>query len=85
MGGDLNAKSPLWNSLVSDRRGQYWEEWIAALNLVVLNEGHTRTFVRGMSASFIDVTISSQRTARKIGSWRVVEEENLSLHRYIMY
>lgn len=52
--GDFNCKSQLWGSQTTDRRGEYWAEWVAELDLVVNNEGNAPTFVRGNSHSFID-------------------------------
>lgn len=42
-------------SPIVDERGRYWTEWLATLNMVVLNTGAIPTFARGLSES-IDVT-----------------------------
>ena len=44
--GDINAKSPMWESPIIDAKGELWNEWIAALNLVPHNTGGKPTFVR---------------------------------------
>mgnify|MGYP000164383016 FL=1 len=83
--GDINAKSPMWESPIIDAKGELWNEWIAALNLVPHNTGGKPTFVRGHTESYIDVTISTQRLAKQIIHWQVLEEENLTQHRFIYY
>ncbi|KAK9729431.1 Endonuclease-reverse transcriptase [Popillia japonica] len=83
--GDINAKSFLWQSPVSDKRGEYWAEWVAALDLVVHNTGEVATFARGTTESFIDVTLSTQKMSTRIINWKVMEEENMTDHRYIYY
>lgn len=83
--GDLNAKSPLWNSKTKDKRGEYIEEWVATLDIVAMNGGNSPTFVRGESESYIDVTFSTQSLATKVHNWRVLEEESMSLHKYIAF
>lgn len=83
--GDLNAKSPLWESPVNDKRGEYWAEWIAALELVVHNAGGMPTFVRGNTESYIDVTLSTQKISTRVANWKILEEESLTEHRLIYY
>lgn len=83
--GDINSKSVQWGSPTNDRRGDYWEEWMSALDLVVHNSGGVPTFVRGDSESFIDVTCSTQKIAKKIVGWKVLTVENLTHHRYIVF
>ncbi|XP_074041466.1 uncharacterized protein [Leptinotarsa decemlineata] len=83
--GDFNAKSPSWNSPITDARGTYMDEALQALDMVVLNEGSTPTFTRGATASYIDVTFATQKTSRLVHSWRVSTGESLSLHRHIFY
>ncbi|KAK9730435.1 Endonuclease-reverse transcriptase [Popillia japonica] len=83
--GDINAKSHLWESPISDRKGEHWADWIAALDLVVHNNGGAPTFVRGRTESYIDVTLSTRKISPRITNWKVMEEENLTEHRYICY
>lgn len=83
--GDINAKSPMWGSPIMDKRGRYWAEWAESLDMVAQNHGNTPTFVRGNSASHIDVTFATEALAAKVSKWRVLQLENLSLHRYIRF
>lgn len=83
--GDINSKSPEWGSPIRDNRGDYWTEWLAELNMVVNNTGDTPTFVRDGSISYIDVTCSSQKIAKKITNWQVLEGEVMTYHQYILF
>lgn len=83
--GDLNAKSEAWGAPAMDSRGELVSEWIAALDLSVINDGTVPTFVRGQSSSHLDVTLSTRDLQCKIINWRVLLEESLSLHRYIAF
>ncbi|XP_018578181.1 uncharacterized protein LOC108916417 [Anoplophora glabripennis] len=83
--GDFNGKSPLWGGEREDRRGIRLAEWLFQMNLRILNEGKAPTFERGDSRSHIDITACTERLVAKIGKWRVMEEETLSLHKYIYF
>jgi hypothetical protein len=81
--GDFNAKSHLWGSPIEDERGAIIVEWLAAEDLVVMNEGGVPTFERGGSSSFIDITMANGVMSRRIQKWTVTAEENLSDHKNI--
>nr|CAI5840120.1 unnamed protein product [Callosobruchus analis] len=76
--GDLNAKAVDWGSPVTDRRGAALCEWLAASNMVVVNDGLQPTFCRHNSCSFIDVTFATQSISRQIQKWQVLETESMS-------
>ncbi|KAK9882605.1 hypothetical protein WA026_022234 [Henosepilachna vigintioctopunctata] len=61
--GDLNAKSASWESPIKDRRGAYVEEWMTQTSAASII-GKSPTFVRGSSASHIDVTLVSENFLR---------------------
>lgn len=83
--GDFNAKSPQWGMDYTDARGSKMTEWIAANNLIVLNEGNTPTFVNRNYGSILDITLSTEKIRPFITGWKVLEEESLSDHKYIMF
>jgi len=83
--GDFNSKSPEWGGETLDNRGQLLTDWAASCNLYSLNTGDRPTFERGDYGSFLDVTFGSERTASRLRSWEVLDEESLSDHRYIMF
>lgn len=83
IGGDFNAKSPMWGSLRTDSRGAIVTEWIAQENLTVLNWGGIPTFRRRDQESQIDLTLCTGALGSKI-NWQVLEEEETgSDHQYI--
>lgn len=83
--GDLNTKSVLWGSPVTDSRGNYLMEWISSLDLVVVNRGLAPTFVRGNSKSYIDVTLASPKLGGAIEKWEVLEGEFMTYHQHIRF
>lgn len=83
--GDFNTKSPLWGSPREDTKGKMLAEWVCSKNLVVANVGEAPTFERGNSRSHIDVTMTTELISNSIHDCIVLEEETLSLHRYIFF
>ncbi|KAJ8949936.1 hypothetical protein NQ314_008098 [Rhamnusium bicolor] len=83
--GDLNAKSITWSSPLTDNRRKYIEEWVAELDLVIINSGDVPTFERGSSRSFIDVTEATAKLAKKIKGWKVLLGEALTYHHHILF
>ena len=84
IGGDFNAKSPTWGGTTVDNRGTALEEWAASHQLICLNHGDTPTYNRGSYGSFIDVTFCNSRALRQSPRWRILEQESLSDHRYLL-
>lgn len=85
VGGDFNAKSYLWGSPIEDKRGQILAEWLAEEDLIVLNQGNAPTFRRREYQSYIDVTFCTQKIAKQVINWKVLEEESLSFHQHIVF
>lgn len=81
--GDFNSKSGAWDSPIEDTRGARLADLMASMDLIACNQGGLPTFVRGNSGTYIDVTFVDSRRTHKVGNWAVLEEESLSLHRYI--
>nr|CAI5860539.1 unnamed protein product [Callosobruchus analis] len=82
---DLNVKSLQWGSPTADKRGLYLSDWIAESELVVHNTGNTPTFSRGLTQSYIDLTIYTSNLAKDIAKWEVLNEESLSDHHFIYF
>lgn len=83
MGGDLNARAKTW-----DKKYNTWgyllEEWAAANEFVVMNDGKTETCVRAQGSSMVDVTLETEAVMKIFKSWKVDgNTESLSDHRYI--
>ena len=89
--GDFNAKSTLWGSDFSDRRGKFIENMLDESDLVVLNNGSpTRFGYHGFS--HIDISFASPDISNRV-SWEVLDNSmgsdhqiiSLSLDSYITY
>ncbi|KAI5717436.1 hypothetical protein M8J77_005918 [Diaphorina citri] len=85
IGGDFNSKSSLWGSPFDCQRGIMLAEWMAELELEVLNDGLKPTFIRNNSSSFIDITMCSSNTFEHVTHWEVLDDECLSPHQFIMF
>jgi len=84
IGGDLNAKSSLWNPSVTDRRGALLERFAASYDLRLLNQSGVFTCVRPQGRSVIDLTWVTPNFMSSIQNWSVREDlESLSDHLYI--
>ncbi|XP_057666046.1 uncharacterized protein LOC130899891 [Diorhabda carinulata] len=78
--GDVNAKSSQWGSPINDERGDLWDDWMAQMNIIAINNKKP-TFVRGTSRSHIDVTLASEGSSRKIANW----DQIFTHHKFITY
>jgi len=83
--GDFNSKSPEWGSPFEDRRGRALADLLASLGLMLCNEGNKPTFVRGASEFHLGLTLATQAVVGNIPGWTILDEESLSLHKYIMF
>lgn len=81
--GDLNAKAYAWDPQREDEKGKIVTEWMAEMELNPANEAGVATFARADQTSILDITLHDVRT--KVTNWRVVDEENLSDHKTIMF
>lgn len=85
IGGDLNARHPLWGDNVEDSRGTQVVDFLEASNLHCVNDpGSPPTFLRRDRASWIDVTVASSDLFGRILDWRVVDD-GLEDHRSIQF
>lgn len=82
--GDFNAHSHSWGSRKETSRGKLVNEWVAALDLTIINKGNTSTCIRRQGESIVDLTIVSAEIINKIQEWNVIEQETLSDHKYIV-
>lgn len=83
--GDFNAWALEWGSQRTDRRGQTLLEALAPLNLVLLNDGASPTYIKGEATSIIDISFVSDRLAKCETDWRVTDICTQSDHRAIMW
>lgn len=83
--GDFNAKNQAWSSTINDAKGDLLLDMIQSLGLTVCNQGNAPTRVKNGYSSHIDITLISDKIARKIKKWRILDEETLSDHKYITF
>lgn len=73
MGGDFNAKSPLWLSNAStETKDKELEDFISSSSLIALNDVDSPTY-DGLYSS-PDVTLTSVRLIRYCENWHKVED-----------
>ncbi|CAB0031184.1 unnamed protein product [Trichogramma brassicae] len=90
--GDFNAWSTEWGSSETKPRGVALLDALSALNVVLLNTGHTPTFTGPQGSSIIDLSFASDSLTPRVAGWQVEREVftnsdhraitfNLSAHR----
>lgn len=86
IGGDFNARSRLWWSDRTDRRGEKVEEMAETCELDILNKWSRWTTFQNTQggSSNIDVSLVTKDVARTVENWEIVEE-TLSDHRLIKF
>jgi len=83
--GDFNSKSRAWGSRSTDIRGERLERWMSSNDFRLINEGSTPTCVRPQGSSTVDLTWATAAALRDVDSWKVLEEETYSDHKYIQF
>ncbi|XP_018361217.1 PREDICTED: uncharacterized protein LOC108759967 [Trachymyrmex cornetzi] len=82
--GDFNARAYAWDRGGRNRRGDLLLEWLASVDLQVMNEGEEPTCLHPRGSSRVDLTLASRSAARSTTGWRVAGEiESLSDHLYV--
>ncbi|KAJ8913788.1 hypothetical protein NQ315_002694 [Exocentrus adspersus] len=82
--GDFNARAESWGDNLTDTRGARFEDWMADNSLIIHNNGTEPTCVRPQGTSRVDLTISSDDIAHRIGKWEILQTPTLSDHRVIL-
>lgn len=86
IGGDFNAKSEMWNSEHTNRRGETTKEWSAMHDLRIINSGSVPTCVHTQGTSIVDLTWATPDILNKIFGWEVLENNiSYSDHSYIRF
>lgn len=87
LAADVNAKSEMWHSSVTDESGDEVSQYILANDLYVMNvEGQLPTYrspAHGTESN-IDVTLTNSHAERLIHNWCVTEDSS-SDHRLIVF
>ncbi|XP_011313631.1 uncharacterized protein, partial [Fopius arisanus] len=85
VGCDANAQNVVWGSEHNNARGISLLEYMADVDLEVLNRGSRPTFVTSRCQCVIDITLCDRRLAPRCVDWRVDREDTLSDHRRIKF
>ncbi|XP_029172845.1 uncharacterized protein LOC114941855 [Nylanderia fulva] len=84
--GDFNAKSHLWGSKTTDKRGRLIDLLASSNGLSLVNIGDLPTCIRPQGSSVIDLTWASHDMLSNICDWKVRNDmESLSDHVYITF
>ncbi|CAB0037466.1 unnamed protein product [Trichogramma brassicae] len=84
--GDFNAWSTEWGSSETKPRGVALLDALSALDVVLLNTGHTPTFTGPQGSSIIDLSFASDSLTPRVAGWRVDREVFMnSDHRAITF
>jgi endonuclease/exonuclease/phosphatase (EEP) superfamily protein YafD len=85
IGGDFNAKSSVWGSARTDKRGQLLSEMMSSFSLITMNFGYTPTYQRANSKSIIDITFERVSQSVQIVDWKVLDTFLASDHKHITF
>ncbi|CAB0041842.1 unnamed protein product [Trichogramma brassicae] len=69
--GDFNAWSTEWGSSETKPRGVILLDALSALDVELLNTGHTPTFTGPQGSSIIDLSFASDSLTPRVAGWRV--------------
>lgn len=84
VGGDFNAKSPMWGSPSYSSSGRIVEDWAAELELCLLNEGNAPTCIRPQGVLIIDISWCTKDMRTRVSEWGIrMGVETLSDHVWI--
>lgn len=82
--GDINSKSQQWGAPLADTKGEYWADCMAETDVDICNDG-TPTFIKGDSASHIDITCATSNILQKVSNWHTLDDEIASYHKPILF
>lgn len=87
---DCNAKNERWGSKSNNVRGEKLMDWIKEVDLMLLNNGTTPTFVPDplepdKRFSSIDITLATPMIAKLLNNWEVLTDNSYSDHRWIQF
>lgn len=81
--GNLNTKSVVWGGELTDNRGERTLDMVIHYGMEIINDRRELpTFETTNGRSWIDLTLPSDNNI--ISNWQVIDEENLTDHRYIV-
>ena len=85
LGGDVNARSRVYSSNITDSRGRKLEELFLRNNLSFLNRGNIPTCSASIRGSVIDITGITNTMEDVVRDWKVSDKETHSDHNLIEF
>ena len=85
IGSDTNSHSVLWGCRYTDTRGEEYEDFIARLDLCVLNQGSLPTFQTSNRQSIINVSLVHSDLYDLAFGWEVSPSDFLSDHKCLQF
>lgn len=83
--GDFNSWAIDWGSKFTNARGKALLEAMTTLDVVLLNNGDTPTYIKGEASSIVDLTFVSSSLTRGSHSWEVMNTYTASDHSAILW
>ncbi len=83
VGSDANSKNKLWNSAMTDSKGQDLEEYIVSHGLTIANKNLSELDYVPPKTSFVDLTLVGNSVM--VQRWMFLSFESFSDHPYIYF
>lgn len=83
--GDFNAKSTVWGSRRTDKRGEVMLEFCNRCQLTPLRSQGDRTFERNGYYSLIDIALCCKKFIKQLDESKILEDYTGSDHRYVSH
>lgn len=85
IGGDFNAKSPMWGSRLCDKRGASLMCWTGKNNIITVRSEGKATFHRNGRSSLIDIMMCNQASYNRLSSSKILDNYSASDHSYLLH
>jgi hypothetical protein len=85
LGLDANSKHSIWFSPTTDNRGKTLVDFLLLHGLIKANEKDSPTYCGPTDESWIDITVTSIKSAQKVQNWRVSEQCTQPDHSLILF
>jgi len=83
---DSISRSTTWHDLLTNSRGKKLEDYLASIQLHIINEESERfTYHNIRGSSNIDLTITNKNLIVAVNDWEISAEESYSDHNFFKY
>lgn len=84
-GLDANSKHSVWFSATTDNRGKTLVDFLSLHGLIAANENDSPTYCGPTGESWIDITVTTIKSAQNVQNWTVSEGCTHSDHNLILF